>query len=124
MAQAVGRRRCADGRQGSLQEMNGFRSMPRSVAEAQGKVQAIACYIDPVVVDQKTQVDQRVPCPKLVQILEQPSVCESAVASDRDNLLDLAVLQPVKGRPDPLERLRENGHQHQPFVRESETARQ
>ena len=32
--------------------MNGFRSVPRFVAEVQGEVEVIACHINPVVVDQ------------------------------------------------------------------------
>src|SRR3712207_6524340 len=104
--------------------MNGFRPVPRPIAEAQGEVQTIARNINPVVVDQKAQVDEGVLGPELIQVLEQPSVGEGAIAPDRDDLLDLALLQPIKSRSDPLECFGEHGHEHQPFVRQGKTPRQ
>lgn len=98
--------------------MNGLCSMPGSAAEAQGKVQAIACHIDAIIIDQKAQVDEWVLGPELVQVLEQPSIGESAVAPDCNDLLDLAVLQPIKSRTDPFKSLREHRPERQPFVRQ------
>jgi hypothetical protein len=92
--------------------MNGFCSVPGSIAEAQGEIQAIARHINPVVVDQKAQVDEGVLGAELIQVLEQPSIGEGTVATDCHDLLDLAMLQTIKGRADPLKRFREYRHEH------------
>ena len=106
------------------QQRFGFGAVPGAVAEADGVVQPLAGQIDPVVVGEEAEVDERMRLLERREPRQQPAYREGADCGHREDFAQPAVLELAEYPADAAEGVFKHRQQRQPFVGERQAARQ